>query len=70
MRLLENNWGKVRCTTCDSVMDQIVKDDIYDSDDGHYIICPICGSRIWFNDEHVLNHIVQNAFTPGGIPHR
>lgn len=70
MRLLENNWGKVRCPKCDSVMDQIVKEDIYDSDDGHYIICPICRSRIWFNDEYEKHHIVENAMTPGGIPHR
>lgn len=70
MELIENNWGRVRCPHCDSVMDKITKDDIYDSDDGHYMICPVCLKRIWFNDEYEPNHIVQNAFTPGGIPHR
>lgn len=70
MRLIENNWGRVRCSKCDSVMDQIIKEDIYDSDDGHYIICPVCQSRIWFNDEHEPHHIVQNAMSPFGIPHR
>ena len=70
MRLLENNWGKVRCPKCDSVMDQIVKEDIYDSNDGHYIFCPACGSRIWFNDEYEKHHIVENAMSSIGIPHR
>ena len=51
-------------------MDEITKEDIHDSDDGHYMICPVCLKRIWFNDEYESNHIVQNAFTPGGIPHR
>lgn len=69
MRLLENNWGKVRCPKCDSVMDQITKKDIHDSDDGHFIICPVCGSSIWFNDKYVSHHIVKNAKIPGGILH-
>lgn len=69
MRLLENNCGKVRCSKCDSVMDEITKDDIYDSDDTHYMICPICRSRIWFNDEYEKHHIVENAMSFGGIPH-
>ena len=69
MRLLENNWGKVRCQKCDSVMDDITKEDIYNSDDGHYIICPVCESQIWFNDEYEKHHIVENAITLGGIPH-
>lgn len=71
MVLLENNWGKVRCPKCDSVMDQITKDDIYNSlDDGHYIICPVCGSSIWFNDKYTQHHIVKNAMKHGGIPHK
>lgn len=71
MELIENNWGRVRCSHCDSVMDKITKDDIYDSeDDGHYIICPVCGTKIWFDDVYLSHHIVENAMTPGGIPHR
>lgn len=70
MRLLENNLGRVRCPKCDSVMDQIEKRDIHDSDDGHYMVCPVCGATIWFDDKYEPNYIVQNALSPIGIPHR
>lgn len=70
MRILENNWGKVRCHKCDSVMGHIVKDDIYDSEDGHYMICPICGAFVWFNNEYEKHHIVENALSMFGIPHK
>ena len=63
MELLENNWGKVRCQDCDSVM-KIDKDDIqYQFDDGYYIVCPVCGARIWFRDgNQVIDRIIS------GIP--
>lgn len=70
MELIENNWGRVRCPKCDSVMDHITKDDIYDSDDGHYMICPVCNSNIWFDDKYVSHPVVENALSPFGIPHR
>lgn len=70
MELIENNWGHVRCPKCDSVMGHIVKEDIHDSEDGHYMICPVCKNRIWFGDEYEPHPIVQNALSPIGIPHR
>lgn len=69
MRLIENNWGRVRCPKCDSVMDSIMKDDIRDSDDGHYIVCPVCGSRIWFNDEYG-EHPVIGKILSGQLWHK
>ena len=50
MILIENNWGKVRCPKCDSVMIPDKEDIRGTLDDGHYIVCPVCDSRIWFND--------------------
>ncbi len=59
MELLENNWGKVRCPKCDSVM-KPNKDDIkWTLDDGHYIICPVCDSTIWFNDDFEAHPVVS-----------
>ena len=51
-------------------MNEIAKDDIYDNDSGHYIICPVYGSRIWFNGEYEKHHIVENIMTLGRILHR
>lgn len=60
MTLLENNWGKVRCTECDSVM-KIDKSDINPHEDGWYVLCPVCGSRIWFNEcNPVMTGIYSN----------
>ena len=59
MELLENNWGKVRCPRCDSVM-RPEKQDIKDTlDDGHYMICPVCGSTIWFDDDEETHPVVE-----------
>ena len=61
MELLENNWGKVRCPKCDSVMIPD-KEDIKDTlDDGHYVTCPVCNSTIWFNDEDEVHPVIQNV---------
>ena len=69
MTLIENNYGKVRCKTCDSVMIPD-KDDVHmNSDFEYYVICPVCGERIWFDGNPgtnpVLNHILN-----GGLPHK
>lgn len=59
MKLLENNWGKIRCPYCDSVM-EIEKDDIQEHyDDGLYVVCPICDSIIWCEDNPVVKNIKQ-----------
>ena len=59
MELIENNWGRVRCPYCDSVM-KPSKEDIQESlDDGHYIICPICNGKIWFNDEYNEHPVIS-----------
>lgn len=59
MELIENNWGRVRCPHCDSVM-KPDKEDIKESlDDGHYMVCPICDSKIWFNDEHNPHPVIS-----------
>lgn len=65
MELLENNWGNVRCPRCDSVM-RPDKQDIKDTlDDGHYMVCPVCESTIWFNDDEephpVISKILNNT---------
>lgn len=74
MILLENNWGKVRCPKCDSVMKPEKGDIFYSYDDGHYIVCPVCGSRIWFgecgsdvmNEEYAGNPVIYKILK--GIP--
>ena len=58
MRLIENNWGRVRCPKCDSVMDQITKEDIRDSDDGHYIIKPSCEKYKVFSFVYETGHLL------------
>ncbi len=69
MTLIENNFGKVRCKICDSVMIPDKEDVHINSDFEHYITCPVCGSNIWldegYNSNPVLLHILN-----GGIPHR
>jgi YgiT-type zinc finger domain-containing protein len=69
MTLLENNFGKVRCKTCDSVMIPDKEDVKYSYDDGHFVICPVCGERIWFNDEDYRNPVCAHILK-GGIPHK
>jgi uncharacterized C2H2 Zn-finger protein len=57
MKLLENNWGKIRCPYCDSVM-EIEKDDIMDNCDGEiFITCPVCDSYIWLTHNPVAQKI-------------
>lgn len=43
------------------------KEDILESeDDGHYIICPVCKSKIWFGDDNVYDeHPVISAILDG-----
>jgi len=52
MKLIENNWGKVRCPFCESVMEPDKEDIMTNSDYENYIICPVCDSKIWFEDNH------------------
>ena len=66
MKLIENNWGKVRCPKCDSVMMPDKEDILESDDDGHYIICPVCKSKIWFGDDNVYDeHPVISAILDG-----
>ena len=59
MKLLENNWGKIRCPYCDSVM-EIEKKDIMDNSDGEiFIICPVCESYIWLTHNVVARRIQE-----------
>ena len=60
MTLLENNWGKVRCKECDSVM-KPDQGDIFSHEDGFYVICPVCGSRIWFDAENQVISRIWNG---------
>lgn len=71
MELLENNYGKVRCKVCDSVM-KPSKEDVKVSPygDGHYIICPVCNSYIWLNDYSYERNPVLDHILAGGLPHK
>ena len=69
MKLLENNWGKVRCPKCDSVMEPEKGDILVSLDDGHYMICPVCGGTIWFNDDDE-EHPVISKILSGQTWHR
>lgn len=54
MKILENNFGKIRCECCDSVF-QLEKGDLkwsHTEEDQYYFKCPICGQLKWFDEEH------------------
>ena len=69
MELLENNYGKVRCNTCDSVL-KPDKDDVCSNYDGeYYVICPVCDQRIWFHGNPNTNPVLKHIIT-GGLPHK
>ena len=38
-------------------------------DDGHYMICPVCGGTIWFNDDDE-EHPVISKILSGQTWHR
>lgn len=59
MKLIENNWGRVRCPHCDSVMEPEKKDIQESLDDGHYMTCPICDGTIWFNDKYNEHPVIS-----------
>lgn len=59
MKLIENNWGRVRCPHCDSVMEPEKKDIQESLDDGHYMTCPICDGTIWFNDKYTEHPVIS-----------
>ena len=59
MKLIENNWGRVRCPHCDSVMEPEKKDIQESLDDGHYMTCPICDETIWFNDKYTEHPVIS-----------
>ena len=59
MKLIENNWGRVRCPHCDSVMEPEKKDIQESLDDGHYMTCPICDGTIWFNDKYAEHPVIS-----------
>lgn len=53
MKILENNYGKLRCKCCDSVF-ELEKGDLtkYTYDDEWYFKCPICGTLKIFAPQH------------------
>lgn len=57
MILLENNYGKLRCPYCDSVMKIEPSDINVNSDNELYVICPVCNSTIWVTDNIVIKRI-------------
>lgn len=57
MILLENNYGKLRCPYCDSVMKIESSDINTNSDNELYVICPICDSNIWTTNNIVVKKI-------------
>ena len=60
MILLENNYGKLRCPYCDSVM-KIESSDINTNYDNElYVICPVCNSNIWVTNNAVIKRIKDN----------
>lgn len=56
MELLENNFGKLRCEGCDSVMRiESDKDFAYSyNDDCYTVTCPVCGSVRWLEKSNPL----------------
>ncbi len=57
MKLLENNWGKLRCPYCDSVMEIEPNDVESNYDNELYVVCPVCDSKIWVTDNPVVKLI-------------
>jgi Zn finger protein HypA/HybF involved in hydrogenase expression len=57
MILLENNYGKLRCLQCDSVMKIEPSDINVDCDNELYVICPVCNSKIWGTNNIVVKRI-------------
>ena len=53
MKILENNYGKIRCDGCDSVY-ELEKWDLhkFPYDDEWYFECPVCGTRKVFDENH------------------
>lgn len=53
MRIIENNYGNIRCPMCDSVF-QLEKGDLKTSwhDPEYYFICPVCGHTKWYDEDH------------------
>ncbi len=54
MRIIENNYGNIRCPMCDSVF-QLEKGDLqwtHTDEDSYYFECPICGALKWFDEDH------------------
>ena len=57
MKLLENNYGKLRCPHCDSVMEIEPNDVEANYDNELYIVCPVCNSKIWVTDNAVVKRM-------------
>ena len=54
MKILENNYGKIRCCGCDSVY-QLEKGDLkYDHNEleYRYFKCPVCEQMNWIDKDH------------------
>ena len=69
MKLIENNYGKVRCKTCDSVIIPDRKDICSNYDNECYVVCPVCGQDIWFDGNPDTNPVLKHIIH-GGLPHR
>ena len=60
MILLENNYGRLRCPYCDSVI-KVESSDINETYDNElYTICPVCDSNIWVTGNIVIKRIKDN----------
>jgi rubrerythrin len=56
MELLENNFGKLRCEECDSVI-RIEGDNDFEysyNDDCYTVTCPVCGATKWLEKRNAL----------------
>lgn len=51
MELLENNFGKTRCTACDSVFKADHNDLKTDIDGDAYVECPVCEQRLYLSEK-------------------
>lgn len=66
MELIENNFGKVRCHECDSVVKVEKKGDlVYEiHDDCYSLTCPVCGAKRWLEkDNTVVQMFVYKKLT-------
>ena len=56
MKIIENNFKKLRCTECDSVVEIESDMDFEYSyiDDCYTVTCPVCGAKRWLETSNPL----------------